>query len=341
MNSYQDFGEINIPNISDIFTCEQMCYYSPDKQGKQSFVTSEPEGHVTGNINREYRKRISPLNSNDISGAQGQIRTKFGKSQFLGSGSLCLGTNRNFIITCAHNFVQILKGINDKHEYVESAFFFYSQDGYKKYDIKLKITSFRIFPGYFENHNIHHGFDLAIGFLEPNNRIFPSAVNGFYTEKETFTIGTQIMVMGYPGEKDGYLYSMNGSINSMVKKDGYETVITYSDLNTSGGQSGSPVYKIRNNNYFLIGIHVGYDRSANANVGTALTQSKWNWINSTVESGSRITLNGYNLQNRQFYDKVNLYIFVIKYLLLMFNFVFLIINFYYLFIFNINHIKYI
>ena len=55
----------------------------------------------------------------------------------------------------------------------------------------------------------------------------------------------------------------------------------YDDINTSGGQSGSPVYKIVNDKYYLVGIHVGYHESDNVNVAVVITPALEDWITAT------------------------------------------------------------
>ena len=52
----------------------------------------------------------------------------------------------------------------------------------------------------------------------------------------------------------------------------------YDDLNTSGGQSGSPVFKIVDEDFIIVGIHVGYSEIENANVAVVLTPALRNWI---------------------------------------------------------------
>ena len=52
----------------------------------------------------------------------------------------------------------------------------------------------------------------------------------------------------------------------------------YDDLNTSEGQSGSPVYKINDGQYDLIGIHVGYNGHEKCNVAVVITPELEKWI---------------------------------------------------------------
>ena len=52
----------------------------------------------------------------------------------------------------------------------------------------------------------------------------------------------------------------------------------YDDLNTSGGQSGSPVLMFKSGYYLIIGIHVGYDESEKYNLAIVTTAELEDWI---------------------------------------------------------------
>lgn len=64
-------------------------------------------------------------------------------------------------------------------------------------------------------------------------------------------VGTGIVVRGYPVEKSAQMWSMSGSIAA----SGTFKLSYYID--TTGGQSGSPVYK-NDGNYRCVGIHTNY-----------------------------------------------------------------------------------
>jgi len=51
-------------------------------------------------------------------------------------------------------------------------------------------------------------------------------------------------------------------------------LIYYNDIDTTEGQSGSPIYLIRDGKYYLIGVHVGYSSNRNMNLGTAIDENK-------------------------------------------------------------------
>merc|ERR1719233_2420782 len=87
---------------------------------------------------------------------------------------------------------------------------------------------------------------------------------------------SKVAVTGYPGEYDGLMYTMSGEIDK-VKKKTYGTVMTYSNINTTAGQSGSPVI----HNGVIAGIHVG---CFDVNVATTITDSVRKWIRGKVSS---------------------------------------------------------
>ncbi len=54
-------------------------------------------------------------------------------------------------------------------------------------------------------------------------------------ESEDLKEGSKIKVIGYPGEYEGKLYSMDGTIKRIVeKKNGHKTIL-YDDLDTTPG----------------------------------------------------------------------------------------------------------
>ena len=53
------------------------------------------------------------------------------------------------------------------------------------------------------------------------------------------------MVGGYPAEHSGDLYKMTGKIKKIKKTTNGMTLIYYDDLQTSFGQSGAPVFLVR------------------------------------------------------------------------------------------------
>merc|ERR1711933_481436 len=94
-------------------------------------------------------------------------------------------------------------------------------------------------------------------------------------------------VIGFPGEieKKGQLYGMSGDYN--VNDKG--TLISYKQIDTSRGQSGSPIFCHSENKYDddddifirfdeIIGVHTGGSLARGKNWGTAFNDEKLKWI---------------------------------------------------------------
>jgi len=90
-----------------------------------------------------------------------------------------------------------------------------------------------------------------------------------------------LKVYGYPGEKDkrGDPYEMIGSISNVTPKDG-GSFIAYNDIDTTHGQSGSPVLVYEDELWSIIGIHQGYDSDSESNVASIINENILEWIKS-------------------------------------------------------------
>jgi len=102
----------------------------------------------------------------------------------------------------------------------------------------------------------------------------------FPTTTVTNTLGQQVNVTGYPGDKA----DQEGSY-SQWKGLGYvkseTTRVQYYDVDTYDGQSGAPVFQSRNGVIMIIGVHSGYF-SNGLNGGPKLIQSAVNFILGTA-----------------------------------------------------------
>lgn len=111
-----------------------------------------------------------------------------------------------------------------------------------------------VHPEYLKRPRIHDGFDIAVATFDLNNALPPlpdidrfkrKCIKSmpYFTASFHHNIGDEILIIGYPGEKQGYLYEMTGTIHSSKKRKGGTEVIIYKDIDTTCGQSGAPVYK--------------------------------------------------------------------------------------------------
>ena len=114
----------------------------------------------------------------------------------------------------------------------------------KKYVWESKIEYFYICPGYEDNSDLLDGYDLAIGLFKEYFVQVSMSDDSYlsHIEKENPRPGDIIRVIGYPGEKNGELFEMRGTIQQIIKNGGDNQAILYDDIETTSGQSGSPVY---------------------------------------------------------------------------------------------------
>ena len=99
-------------------------------------------------------------------------------------------------------------------------------------------------------------YDYALVQLKQNigNELGYFALGGYNTSYDNkFIVGKKCVVVGYPSDKKG-LWRHKGAINDV--QDGL--YLRY-QMDTYGGQSGSPVfYPTTNGQYYVVGIHRGY-----------------------------------------------------------------------------------
>ena len=76
------------------------------------------------------------------------------------------------------------------------------------------------------------------------------------------------------GEVNYEIFGMQGSINKVIWKkvgDGFGGFVTYSNIVTSSGQSGSPLQVVVGDKVEIIGVHNGDLQIEGSNVGTIIT----------------------------------------------------------------------
>lgn len=86
-------------------------------------------------------------------------------------------------------------------------------------------------------------------------------------------VGTWVVLRGYPAEKSACLWTMSGKIaTSGTFKLGYY-------IDSTGGQSGSPIYKVTNGNYQSLGIHTNYSPTNEYNEAERIDKSLFEIMN--------------------------------------------------------------
>lgn len=84
--------------------------------------------------------------------------------------------------------------------------------------------------------------------------------------------GTEVTISGYPGEHRYYQYEMSDEITRCTTNK-----LFYNVIDTSGGQSGSPIYT---SSYVAYGIHCYGLNDNNENSGTRITEWRFNYFKS-------------------------------------------------------------
>jgi len=209
---------------------------------------------------------------------QGQVLSDYGSDIMGGSGVPCLDRQGTwFLLTCAHNFMQVGTSVSIPN----SIEYHYSKIGKGTELIRSPVSKMTVHPQYSAKATIFSGCDIAIGRLTMDFSKAPISTNSYWGcfDDLSVKIGSPILVTGYPVDKGGDLYYMKGTVSKITEIEKGKKLIHYSDLDTTGGQSGSPCYLIGSDGCLtIIGVHVGYDSSSKSNIATALTKEIQEWI---------------------------------------------------------------
>lgn len=95
-----------------------------------------------------------------------------------------------------------------------------------------------------------------------------------------------VSVIGYPGDKitrdtTGNSYQLWGMTGPVKEID--RDYITYDEIDTYKGQSGSPVCCNAGDDYYIVGVHVQGDKGKSENKATLLTKARYQRIDSWVK----------------------------------------------------------
>lgn len=118
-------------------------------------------------------------------------------------------------------------------------------------------TTFRSVTGWTQNQNRDNDYGAII--LPPSSR--PGDQTGYFgfaTRNDDFLKAAALNLSGYPGEKNGEQWFMAQSAKAVSDR-----VITY-NIDTTGGQSGSPVWVLQNGNRYGVGVHTNGANSGNS-----------------------------------------------------------------------------
>jgi len=239
---------------------------------KKISATSSRENILTEE--GDCREKVTKYD--DISMCIGQLSMVFlTKVKAVGTATLVKADRGKdttfFLITCAHNLYHNMYGFATGLTFYRALF-----EGDAQSCDKIEVNEFYVSNEYLrlmkeDASDVFCGHDWAICLIDQDLK-FPTKEipdllrlndpNDELEEKD------QITVTGYPGDKKFIPYhqwTMNGNISDITRKQNYGAVILYDNIDTTGGQSGSPVIF----NSRIVAIHCG--GSTRVNGATLIT----------------------------------------------------------------------
>jgi len=249
-------------------------------------VNGSEEGYRLGSPQNELRLKKGIPAPKSLGVDVGQLFFRFQGKPFVGTGSMIQNSrisSKSLILTCAHNVIHY-SGADETYEYAQGGEFFLActKDNQPH---RFSITKVHVYPKYLEkkNANIYSGNDLAVLEFEVIESKIPysPSTDSFWSYFEQDDLKLKAKLYGYPGEEDksGDPYEMEGNVEGVVNKPNGK-LLAYADIDTTGGQSGSPVFIFRNGAWTQIGVHVGNGQvnRKDAGVATLLTPQVHKWI---------------------------------------------------------------
>lgn len=109
--------------------------------------------------------------------------------------------------------------------------------------------------------------DFDYGVIEVSSDLGKKTGYFGFTWQSSSYNGSTVTVTGYPGEKIPGQWTMSGTVYAT------STYLLSYNVDTTGGQSGAPVYK---NGNIAVAIHI--EAGSAANNGRRITESLYNWL---------------------------------------------------------------
>jgi len=272
-------GIIPIPNTAEFYQWEQ----------------EQKERYMVGDKWNEKRAERKTKMFDAESKCIGQLVMQFPKKGiYVGSAALVwVGrgpTRKFFLVTCAHNIMMPSEDQTQPSLRPVKVTFYRGLD--EQEYLSVHVSKVYVHPEYEvilqkmdTKETLWQGVDIAICILKDGSELKKLTedidLHDFLNLQEpakTPSVDDDISVTGYPGEKKGVQYTMSGSIKHIKQAEYTQNglVFTYENIDTTGGQSGSPVTTRGK----LVGVHVGWGvlEETYCNLATSLTTSIRDWI---------------------------------------------------------------
>jgi glutamyl endopeptidase len=221
-------------------------------------------------IGKDDRVRINPTNSYPWRAICSlKIKTKTGKN-YIGTGWF---VGPRTVITAGHCIY-----MHNEGGWAKSIEVIPGRNGNQAPYGSTIGTTFRSVKGWTNDKN--RDFDYGAIIL-PSNSSPGSTVGyfGYSTKDDDFLKGCTLNLSGYPGDKDG---GSTQWFHTRKAKGVDSRVISY-EIDTMGGQSGSPVWFKSGNSRYAVGIHTNGHSSGNS--ATRIVKAVFDNIKSWKQMG--------------------------------------------------------
>lgn len=133
-----------------------------------------------------------------------------------------------------------------------------------------KGTSAHVPAEYISNsgYSIARDYDFAIINLNSYTSLGSARLDVVKSDSDTF----DLFLAGYPGDKPNQTLWVASSSQKIVFVPGFRNVF-YHRIDMIHGESGGPIYYIKNGKAYIIGVNTSEDQSVAVNYGVALTES--------------------------------------------------------------------
>ena len=242
----------------------------------------------------------------------GLLRMEFSGIPSMGTATLIAGGSA--LLTCAHNVVEYDRTAKT-FVTATSAWFELKKNQPRRGSVlinRYSVTKISVHPSYCKNPTPDSGFDLALCWIDvpDDDRTMKVLYSNYPGHAPIPASGSYICskaaIVGFPCEYNGEKWGMVADI-PISKAQRWKfgprlkipflfmiipilsnepDVLEYDFIDTSPGQSGSPVMGMKPAD--IIGVHTGGSAILNKNWATCITPTKLRWIAKTLGSPWRV-----------------------------------------------------
>ncbi len=140
---------------------------------------------------------------------------------------------------------------------------------------------------YKKNEGMNH--DWGIITLDRNVGLYTGSFGYVSRSRSDYIYHSPVKTAGYPGDKgygEMYYTTGKGKRLNIIEAFQYQKVHLY-DLDTYGGQSGSPVWKTHNNDPYIVSIHSASGKKDKFNIGTRIYPRLFEIIKDKLKEDSK------------------------------------------------------